>query len=425
MMDGQSMKSVTLTGDRLRKAGRVTPGNRADRLRGAKARLGSGGSVPLRGGRGAFIRRSVIPSSSALLTWYDRNRRTLPWRALPGHTADPYHVWISEVMLQQTTVVAVIPYYERFLARFPTVSDLAQAPLDDVLAAWAGLGYYSRARNLHRCAQAVDALGDFPRDVEGLRALPGIGPYTAAAVAAIAFGVPVVPVDGNVERVTARLFAVEEPLPGVRRALTRLAETLNGEGPARERPSDFAQALFDLGAGLCTPRSPACVLCPWTDACVGRKQSLQGELPRRAPRATRPERFGAVFLLLDESGRCLLRRRPDKGLLGGTVELPGTEWRATAWPLAEARAAAPFADRWKGRGSPRVIWRHAGTVRHVFSHFGLTLEVYGGFVPVLPNPAPEDGFLVPATEAGALALSSLMRKCLTLALGEDVAGEQP
>ncbi|MFW7268454.1 A/G-specific adenine glycosylase [Gluconacetobacter sp. Hr-1-5] len=352
------------------------------------------------------------PSSAALLRWYDRHRRTLPWRALPGRTADPYHVWLSEIMLQQTTVAAVIPYYHRFLDLFPTVGALARAESDTVMAAWAGLGYYARARNLHACAKAVAAAGGFPRDMAGLLALPGVGTYTAAAIAAIAFGQPVVPVDGNVERVTSRLFALTDPLPGSRKAIARHAATLNDSAEARARPSDFAQALFDLGAGICTPRQPACALCPWREACAGLRQGIAASLPAKAPRAARPVRHGAHFLLTDAGGHILLRRRPEKGLLGGMLELPGTEWRATPWPEAEALPFAPA----------RADWRRAGRVSHVFTHFTLHVDVYAAHVAHFPNAVARiGGMAVAHADLDTLALPSLMRKCVDAAWPEAAA----
>ncbi|HEY1412579.1 MAG TPA: A/G-specific adenine glycosylase, partial [Rhodopila sp.] len=212
-----------------------------------------------------------MASAGDLLRWYDRHRRRLPWRAEPGETPDPYRVWLSEIMLQQTTVTAVIPYYNRFVSRFPTVHELAAAPLDTVLSAWAGLGYYARARNLHACAQAVAASGGFPADLIGLQALPGIGAYTAAAIGAIAFGIPAVPVDGNVERVVSRVFAIEQPMPAAKPAMRDAAARLGTDPAARARPSDFAQALFDLGAGVCTPAAPGCAVCPWIEPCEARR----------------------------------------------------------------------------------------------------------------------------------------------------------
>jgi A/G-specific adenine glycosylase len=315
------------------------------------------------------------PRAADLLAWYDRHRRRLPWRAEPGEIPDPYRVWLSEVMLQQTTVAAILPRFQRFLKRFPTVEALAAAPVEAVMAEWAGLGCYARARNLHACAQAVAAVGGFPRTVEGLRQLPGIGAYTAAAVAAIAFAVPVVPVDGNVERVTARIFAVEEPLPGARSALARGAAELGGDAAARARPGDFAQALFDLGATICTPRTPACALCPWHDPCAARQQGVADTLPRKAAKPERPTRYGVHFWLEDERGTALLVRRPPRGLLGGTLALPGTAWRDEAWTPGEALADPPYS----------ASWRPAGTAEHGFTHFTLRADVYAARVVTLPS----------------------------------------
>jgi A/G-specific adenine glycosylase len=336
-----------------------------------------------------------------LLAWYDRHRRDLPWRARPGEAADPYRVWLSEIMLQQTTVAAVIPYYESFVTRFPSIAALASAPLDAVLVAWAGLGYYARARNLHACAQAVVASGGFPRDLEGLRALPGIGPYTAAAVGAIAFGLPAVPVDGNVERVTARLFAIDAPLPGAKPALRAAAAALGADPDAMARPSDFAQALFDLGATLCTPTNPTCALCPWRDPCAARRAGIAADLPRRAPKKLRPLRHGAHFWLTDATGHVLLRQRPPHGLLGGMTELPGTAWRDAPWPAEEALRHAPMpAD-----------WRPTGEVRHGFTHFELRLDIFAARV----ERVDADGFLRPVTALANEALPSVMRKCVRMA----------
>ena len=346
------------------------------------------------------------PSVARLLDWYARHRRSLPWRAEPGEVADPYCVWLSEIMLQQTTVAAVIPYYERFLSLFPTVTSLAAAPDETVMAAWAGLGYYARARNLLACARAVAAMGGrFPPTVEGLRALPGIGDYTAAAVGAIAFGLPVVPVDGNVERVMSRLFAIETPLPQSKPMIREQAAALMTQTAARAAPSDTAQALFDLGATLCTPANPACTLCPWSSACAGRKQGIAASLPRKAPKAARPIRFGVHFHLTDELGRLLLRRRPEKGLLGGMVEIPGTAWRGETWAPTEALATAPM------RQAP---WAKLGEVRHVFTHFELRLAVYGASVLAIPDAAIGQGFLCLPGDLAAQALPSLMVKCLAL-----------
>ena len=286
----------------------------------------------------------------ALLAWYDEERRDLPWRTRRGRRADPYGVWLSEIMLQQTTVKAVIPYYLKFLARWPTVEALAAAELDDVLAAWAGLGYYSRARNLYKCAQVVahELAGVFPQSAAELQKLPGIGPYTAAAIAAIAFGEPATPVDGNIERVVARLFAVRQPLPAAKSELRRLAATLT---PAR-RPGDFAQAMMDLGAAICTPRRPSCLVCPVQSDCAANARGIEASLPLRAARAERPMRLGIAFVALREDGSVLLRRRAEAGLLGGMLEVPSTAWEDLLPPAKEALRAAPLkADWWQVPGT--------------------------------------------------------------------------
>ncbi len=344
-----------------------------------------------------------MPDAAALLAWYDRHRRTLPWRAGPGEAADPYRVWLSEVMLQQTTVAAVLPYYEQFLTCFPTVRALAAAAPEDVMRRWAGLGYYARARNLLACAREVVRQGGaFPRTVEALRRLPGIGAYTAQAVAAIAFGVPGVPVDGNVERVAARVFAIATPLPAARPAFARAAARLGEAAAAVARPSDFAQALFDLGATVCTPAAPACVLCPWQPACLGVRAGIAPGLPRRAPKRARPVRHGAQFWLSDGAGGVLLRRRPERGLLGGMTELPGTPWREPPWGEAELLAHAP----------QPAGWRRLGEVRHVFTHFELRLQVFAAEVARIEAA----GMVRPAEALAAEALPSVMRKCAALAV---------
>jgi A/G-specific adenine glycosylase len=307
-------------------------------------------------------------------------------------------------MLQQTTVTAVIPYYERFVSRFPTVAALAEAPLDTVLSAWAGLGYYARARNLHACAQAVAAMGGFPRDIQQLQALPGIGAYTASAIGAIAFGIPTVPVDGNVERVTSRLFAIETPLPAAKPLMRAAAERLGTDPLARERPSDFAQALFDLGAGLCTPTSPGCGICPWTDVCEARKSGIADRLPIKAPKKARPVRYGVHFWLTDGDGNVLLRRRPERGLLGGMTELPGTPWRSEKWTEAEAMSHAPG----------QADWRLVGQVQHGFTHFELFLDIFTATAPILGGV----GFQHPIADLGQVALPSVMQKCVSRAQGK-------
>jgi A/G-specific adenine glycosylase len=294
----------------------------------------------------------------SLLSWYDRAGRTLPWRNRSG-TGDPYRVWLSEIMLQQTTVAAVGPYFARFLESWPTVADLAAAPREDVLSAWAGLGYYSRARNLHAAAQQLAA--GFPETEEAWRKLPGVGAYTAAAIAAIAYGHPTNVVDGNVERVMARLYAVETPLPDAKPELKKLAAAL----VTANRPGDWPQALMDLGATICTPKSPRCGACPWQSACAAFATGQPETYPRRAAKAERPRRYGAAFRI-ERDGQFWLVRRPDKGLLGGMAALPTTEWRAKKLTRAEALANAPA----------KAEWRKSGQVQHVFTHFALTLDVY-------------------------------------------------
>jgi A/G-specific adenine glycosylase len=306
-------------------------------------------------------------------------------------------------MLQQTTVTAVIPYYERFVSRFPSVQDLAAAPLDTVLSAWAGLGYYARARNLHACAQLVAEIGGFPPDLAGLQALPGIGAYTAAAIGAIAFGLPAVPVDGNVERVVSRLFAIEQPMPAAKPAIRNAAASLGTDPLARARPSDFAQGLFDLGASICTPVTPACGICPWFASCAARHLGIQADLPRKTPKKARPVRYGVHFWLTDDRQSVLLRTRPYQGLLGGMTELPGTPWRDKPWTAAEALADAPM----------EVDWREAGQVRHGFTHFELIIDLLAARVAVIEAPAT--GFAHPLNALDDAALPSVMRKCVRMA----------
>jgi A/G-specific adenine glycosylase len=342
-----------------------------------------------------------------LLAWYDRHRRVLPWRAMPGETPDPYRVWLSEIMLQQTTVRAVAPYYARFLQRFPTVRHLAAAPLDDVLKAWAGLGYYARARNLHACARAVVERhgGRFPDTEEALRALPGIGAYTAAAVAAIAFDRRASPVDGNVERVVARLCAVAQPLPASKPVIRRLAEALT---PAR-RAGDFAQAMMDLGATICTPKQPACILCPWHGSCAARRQGNPEPFPYRAPKPEGKLRRGAAFVVLRADGFILLRSRPARGLLGGMTEVPTTAW---THDFDEGRALDAARSLLAG-GKRNVDWRRLiGTVTHTFTHFPLELTVYAAQVPRSAR-APVDTRWVAIDAIGDEALPSLMHKVVT------------
>lgn len=304
-------------------------------------------------------------------------------------------------MLQQTTVAAVGPRYARFLARFPDVGALAAADWPDLAEEWAGLGYYARARNLHAAARAIAAAGGFPADSLGWRSLPGIGPYTAAAIGAIALGEPVVPLDGNVERVVARVFAIETPLPSAKSELGRLADGFTAQPAMRTRPGDFAQALFDLGATICTPRSPACAICPWREGCRAAALGIAASLPRKSPKAARTQLHGVHFALMDAAGRLLLIRRPETGLLGGMLALPGTPWRAEHWADAEALAHAPLPDiGWEAR---------PGLAQHGFTHRELTMRVLAARVAALP-----DGAETASLDQAARSLPSAMRKLLPL-----------
>ncbi|MBI3435348.1 MAG: A/G-specific adenine glycosylase [Proteobacteria bacterium] len=349
------------------------------------------------------LRKPGRPRPARLLAWYESNRRDLPWRAPPGGAADPYRVWLSEIMLQQTTVNAVKPYYVRFLDRWPAIEALAMAPRAEVLAAWAGLGYYARACNLHACARAVVARhgGRFPADEAALRELPGIGDYTAAAIAAIAFARRASPVDGNIERVIARLFAVEESLPAAKPLIRRLARDLT---PAR-RAGDFAQALMDLGATLCTPRQPDCGRCPWRDACRARARGDAATFPRKARKRAGRLRRGAAFVVLRADGHVLLRTRPARGLFGGMTEVPSSAWAADV-DVESALAAAPrlVAAR------PRFA-RLEGVVRHVFTHFALEIVVYRARV-ARGKRARKPARFVAAHRLDVEALPTLMRKIL-------------
>jgi A/G-specific adenine glycosylase len=357
---------------------------------------------------------TLLPDRKRLLAWYDTHRRDLPWRAKPGMSPDPYHVWLSEVMLQQTTVSAVRPYFETFTRIWPNVEALAKAPIEAVMAAWAGLGYYSRARNLHAAAKAV--LGEFggvlPRNEADLRRLPGIGVYTAAAIAAIAFEEPALPVDGNVERVISRLFAIEEPLPGAKAAIGRQAAGLVGTA----RHGDLAQAMMDLGATICTPRKPNCPACPLGRSCLGRRKGIAGQLPRRSAKAERPKRYGAAFVLIDRGGAVLLRQRPPGGLLGGMAEVPGSAWGTDRRLLEEPDFTLPI---------PAEPARAPHSVTHLFTHFSLELAVFVARLPGNPT-APAGLRWVKPDELGRQALPSVMKKVLAAAgvapLARDARG---
>jgi A/G-specific adenine glycosylase len=351
------------------------------------------------------LRDSASPEeerAGVLLEWYDRHARDLPWRIPPrlrkqGAKPDPYSVWLSEIMLQQTTVAAVKPYFERFLALWPTVSDLAAANDADVMGEWAGLGYYARARNLLKCARAVasDHGGDFPDTYEGLLSLPGIGPYTAAAIASIAFDRPEAVMDGNVERVMARLYSVQEPLPVSKPVLKAHAASLTPPN----RPGDYAQAVMDLGATVCTPRNPTCGICPWRAPCRARQEGIAAELPKKSPKKPKPVRFGTVFVAAREDGAWLLERRPESGLLGGMLGWPGSEWSENGAP----DVLSPL----------DVDWADVGEVRHTFTHFHLRLRVVAARVPA--DAVQRTGEFLPNSEFRPSDLPTLMRKAFDLA----------
>lgn len=351
----------------------------------------------------------MTPSAESLLDWYDVHGRDLPWRIRPaaragGQVADPYRIWLSEVMLQQTTVAAVKAYFARFTALWPTVQALAAAEDGAVMAEWAGLGYYARARNLLACARAVVAQhgGVFPSDLAALRALPGVGPYTAAAIAAIAFDRAEVVVDGNVERVMARVFAIETPLPLAKPELVQAASTLT----PKLRAGDYAQAVMDLGATICTPRQPACAICPWTAGCQARAEGIAAELPRKLAKAAKPTRTGQVWLGRRADGAILLERRADKGLLGGTLGFPGSGWDGS-------NADAPAAGN----------WAEVGMVRHTFTHFHLDLTVLTA--DLAHNIAPHRGEFHGPNAVSAQDLPTLMRKAHDLVWADTKAKDQP
>ncbi|MGB0852499.1 MAG: A/G-specific adenine glycosylase [Pikeienuella sp.] len=339
-----------------------------------------------------------VSAADALLTWYDETARVLPWRAPPGEgPTDPYRVWLSEIMLQQTVVATVKPYFLRFIDLWPTVAALAAAPREDVLAEWAGLGYYARARNLHKCAEVVtrEHGGQFPETEAGLLTLPGVGPYTAGAIAAIAFGQPVAAIDGNVERVMARFYAIKTPLPDSKPAIRTAIEGLI----PRHRPGDFAQAVMDLGATVCIAKTPRCLMCPWRDTCAANAAGIAAELPKKAAKKPKPERTSTVYAHFNEAGEVLMETRPDKGLLGGMIGLPGPAWTKSPPDDAAIATAAPGQAQWRDAG-PRAS--------HVFTHFSLDLRVLVARGPALP------GRYVPL-EIARDAAPTVMRKALDIA----------
>jgi A/G-specific adenine glycosylase len=339
------------------------------------------------------------PDPAALLAWYDRHRRHLPWRSAPGERADPYHVWLSEIMLQQTTVKAVGPYYAKFLARWPNVQALAAATLDDVLKAWAGLGYYARARNLHACAQAVAAQhgAQFPGTEDALLTLPGIGGYTAAAIAAIAFNRRAIAIDGNIERVIARLYAIATELPAAKTEIRARAGTL----VPQRRAGDFTQAMMDLGSTICTPKKPACGICPWMQSCVARARGDAETFPRKPPKVEGRLRHGASFVVTRADGHVLVRTRPEKGLLGGMTEVPSTPWTHELKD-ADALAQAPLKAKWR---------KLPGVVEHGFTHFPLQQMIYVARAPAKTRP-PAGMRWVALAELHGEALPNVMRKVI-------------
>ncbi|MEQ9489289.1 MAG: A/G-specific adenine glycosylase [Alphaproteobacteria bacterium] len=353
--------------------------------------------------RETSVRFEPAQIAPAVLDWYDRHRRRLPWRALPGERADPYRVWLSEIMLQQTTVATVKERFDLFIDRWPGINDLARAPLDDVLHAWAGLGYYARARNLHKCAIAVSTEfgGAFPNTEETLRQLPGIGDYTAAAIAAIAFDRPANVVDGNIERVIARLFGVSEPLPGGKKPIRDAAASC----APTDRPGDYAQAMMDLGATVCSPKSPKCTVCPLVSLCAGRP--VAESLPARAPKKQKPVRRGVAFWLEKPDGSILFRRRAETGLLGGMMEVPSSDWIENG-PIAVEDGIVPPVP-------VRRLTESPGLVRHTFTHFHLEIGLTRGRVDSGVS-APDTCVWITPDQFGDLALPTVMKKVVELAM---------
>jgi A/G-specific adenine glycosylase len=341
--------------------------------------------------------------SARLLAWYDLHRRVLPWRAPAGTRAEPYRVWLSEIMLQQTTVQSVAGYYRKFLKRWPSVAALAAAKQDDVLAAWAGLGYYARARNLHAAAKVVadQMAGRFPGTAEGLRQLPGVGAYTSGAIAAIAYDEKQAAMDANAERVIARLYAVETPMPKAKTELHALCQAL-----VPDRAGDFVQALMDLGSAICTPKRPACPNCPWTEDCRAHAGGIQERLPVKAPKIARPLKRGAAFVATDRQGAVLLVKRPDKGLLASMLQPPLGDWTANFPSFAIALRQAPFEADWQKR---------AGIVSHGFTHFELEIDVYAARVTKRPRV---EGRWIPRDALADVALPTVMRKIVERGLNE-------
>ena len=352
--------------------------------------------------------KNLFQIAPALLRWYASHARDLPWRIGPaarkaGEKPDPYRVWLSEIMLQQTTVATVAPRYAAFIDRWPTVEKMADAPLEDVLGQWAGLGYYARARNLHKCAVVVARTfgGKFPHTEEELKKLPGIGEYTAAAIAAIAFDAPAVVVDGNIERVVARLFAIETPLPAAKAEIKRRAAAIW----PKNRSGDFAQALMDLGAAVCRPKSPLCGTCPIASACTAKGEGAPEAYPKRPAKTAKPHRRGAAFALFNAKGEMLFERRPDKGLLGGMLGLPGTAWTEQLAENVFTHAPA------------KAKWKRMGDIAHTFTHFHLALDVYAAKAPKGFRRAQTQRWIKPEKAQ----VPTVMKKAVQLALKAPAA----
>lgn len=311
-----------------------------------------------------ITQKEIAACRKKTLDWYDQNGRELPWRYKNGATPNPYHVWLSEIMCQQTTVQAVIPYYTKFLSTWPTIQDLANAENDDVMAAWAGLGYYARARNLHKCAKLVtDELnGQFPTNQKSLKELPGIGDYTSAAIASIAFNEPATVMDGNIERIMARFFLLEAPLPKSKSIFKEYtARFFDG---FNERTGDFAQALMDIGSSICTPKNPKCPICPLKSKCIANKQSVQEKLPVKIKAKNRPQKHGEVYWVMNDKGEVLFHKRPEKGLLAGMIGLPTSSWEVQGVGVIRPEIL-----------SDTKIIDSNQSVNHVFTHFDLTLSL--------------------------------------------------